>query len=63
MARIVKLEAQGPQEVKTPSGDSVWVCMCGLTKKNGLCDGSHKRTKDERPGALYVYEDEKRVEV
>ncbi len=62
MARLVRHDAQGPQEVKTESGDSVWVCMCGLSGKKPLCDGSHKRTQDEDPEKTYVYDKEKRVD-
>ncbi len=63
MARLIKHAAQGPQEVKTQSGDSVWVCMCGISNKYPLCDGSHKRTKDEEPNKTYVYDKENRTEV
>lgn len=63
MARLVRHDAQGPKEVKTENGDSVWVCMCGLSKNKPLCDGSHKRTKDEKQGALYSYDDNGRVEI
>ncbi|HIG97332.1 MAG TPA: CDGSH iron-sulfur domain-containing protein [Candidatus Aenigmarchaeota archaeon] len=62
MARLVKHEAQGPHEVKTAHGDSVFVCVCGLSKNQPLCDGSHHRTKDEQD-KIYVYDNEKRVEV
>lgn len=58
MARLVKQNGQGPQQV----GDK-WVCMCGLSKNKPFCDSSHKRTKDEKEGVTYVYDEEKRVEV
>ena len=59
MARKVIHSAQGPAEVKTPNGDSVWVCRCGLTKsEQGLCDSSHKQTLDEKEGDIYEYDDE-----
>lgn len=32
------------------------LCACGLSQRFPLCDGSHKRCKDERPGVLYEYD-------
>ena len=63
MARLIKHEENGPKEIKTEHGDSVWVCMCGLTKNKPLCDGAHKKTHDEKSGKTYMYDDEKCVEV
>ncbi len=54
MARLVKHEAQGPKEVKV-GNETTWMCMCGLSKNEPFCDGSHKKTKDEQDGRLYVY--------
>ena len=63
MARLVEHEAQGPVEVKIGE-QSVWICMCGLSKNEPYCDGSHKKTADEKAGKLYVYDKEgKRAEV
>ncbi len=63
MARLVKHDASGPKEVKTEHGDTVWVCMCGLSKNIPLCDGSHHKTKDEHSNKVYMYDNEKRVEI
>ncbi|MCC6064184.1 MAG: hypothetical protein LM570_06645 [Thermocrinis sp.] len=30
--------------------------MCELSKKKPFCDGSHKRTRDEEEGKLYIYD-------
>ena len=57
MARLVKHEATGPQEV-----NGAHICMCGLSKSKPKCDGSHHKTRDEQ-GRLYVYHEDKRVEV
>jgi CDGSH-type Zn-finger protein len=56
MARLIRHEATGPQEIK-PSEKSAWVCMCGLSQKYPLCDGSHKIARStEQAGKCYLYD-------
>ncbi len=62
MSRLIKHDEQHPCEIKV-SGESKWICMCGLSKNKPLCDGSHKKTKDEENGKLYEYEGDTRIEV
>ena len=62
MARIVKKDAMGPAEVKA-GGESKWICMCGLSKNQPYCDGSHKMCEGEQAGKLYKYVDGRRVEI
>jgi len=58
MPRLVKHTAHGPSVVKTPKGDEVHVCRCGLTKNpQGLCDGSHTKTLDEKEGEVCCYDE------
>lgn len=58
MARLVKHTAQAPSQVET-TGKPIFVCRCGLTSsKQGLCDGSHKVTKDEKKKTVYCYDDQ-----
>jgi CDGSH-type Zn-finger protein len=56
MRKVLK-SPQGPFEIK-PQQKSVWICMCGLSKNQPFCDGSHGKTRDEEPGKIYEYDDQ-----
>jgi CDGSH-type Zn-finger protein len=58
MARIIIHTAKKPYVHKTPKGDVVVICMCGLSKNYPLCDGSHVKVGNELEGAIYLYDGE-----
>lgn len=55
MVRRVIKEEKGPLEIK-PQKESVWICMCGLSRNQPFCDGSHKLIGIEEEGKLYEYD-------
>lgn len=57
MAREILHKEQSPHEIK-PNNESVYVCRCGLSKNQPFCDGSHKKTKDEEAGKIYLYKED-----
>ena len=63
MARIIRHEKNSPYEVPEGTELPVWICGCGLSKNKPFCDGTHKKTKDEAAGEVYVYDDAGRVQV
>jgi CDGSH iron-sulfur domain-containing protein 3 len=59
MRKVLKTANQ-PLEIK-PQEKSVWICMCGLSKNQPYCDGSHKKVadeEDEEDGKTYEYDSE-----
>jgi CDGSH-type Zn-finger protein len=56
MRKVLKT-ANKPLEIK-PQEKSVWICMCGLSKNQPYCDGSHKKVADEEDGKTYEYDSE-----
>jgi CDGSH-type Zn-finger protein len=54
MRKVLKSDKQ-PFEIK-PQQKSVFICMCGLSKNQPFCDGSHKAVTDEEDGKTYEYD-------
>ena len=57
MSRIVKKTAHGPFMAQ-PTDKPVAMCMCGLSKNQPFCDGSHMKTQDEEKDKTYIYSDD-----
>lgn len=58
MPRLVQHNAAAPVAVKSPAdGSPAWICQCGLSKNQPLCDGSHHAIKDEDNNKLYEYDE------
>ena len=55
MARRIIKKEKGPFEIK-PQEKSAWICMCGLSKTQPYCDGSHKAAQDEDDAVVYEYD-------
>ena len=58
MSRLVRHDAKGPAILEIAPGKFVELCQCGLSKNQPFCDDSHKKTRDEPDGALFVYDAE-----
>ncbi len=57
MARLIIHTAKKPYIYTLPSGESVAICMCGLSDKYPLCSGKHKLVQDEDDAKVYTYDE------
>ncbi len=61
MARLIRHDRNAPYEIPEGTELPVYICACGLSKNKPFCDGSHKKTRDEKAEELYSYDDTGRV--
>jgi len=63
MARLVRHDKNAPYEVPEGTELPLYICACGLSKNKPFCDGSHKKTRDEAAGDVYLYDDKGRAKI
>ena len=60
MARLIRNSHTGPHKIEPKDfpkdGKSLFICMCGLSSRLPICDGTHKGCVSEEPGKLYEYD-------
>ncbi len=56
MTRYVKKTANSPLIIEGKE-NKIAICMCGLSKNQPYCDGSHHKTADEVEKKIYIYEE------
>ncbi|MCL4315025.1 MAG: CDGSH iron-sulfur domain-containing protein [Candidatus Thermoplasmatota archaeon] len=60
MSRLVLHERKGPYAVKVGS-EEIHICGCGLSGNKPFCDGTHKKTLDEKDDMFYYDEAGNRI--
>lgn len=55
VARIIKRFLRPPYKIAI-GNETIEICMCGLSKNQPFCDGSHDLTNGENPTKLYWYD-------
>jgi CDGSH-type Zn-finger protein len=59
MARLIRHDQDQPYRIE-PHDKPLFICACGLSHDLPFCDGSHKATRKEKEGELYVYDRERK---
>lgn len=54
--RIIVHTAKGPKAYKTPNGETIYICMCGLSQTYPICHGDHARVRNEEDNKVYIYD-------
>lgn len=54
--RIIFHTAKRPKPYKTPNGETIYICMCGLSQTYPICHGDHAKVRDEDENKIYLYD-------
>ncbi|MEM3832761.1 MAG: hypothetical protein QW128_04070 [Thermoprotei archaeon] len=58
MMRVIFHTAKRPYLYKTPNGETIHICMCGLSQTYPICHGDHAKVRDEDENKIFLYDNQ-----